>query len=74
MKQELMLSCVTGGEINGVRIVERDTSATCLDRLGGRVCKTKYLIVNDNRSEDYKGVRVRKLYTYKISDGRGERT
>ena len=42
---------------------------TCLDRLGERVCKTKYLIANDDRSEEYKGVRDCKLYNCKISDG-----
>jgi len=52
---------VTGGGIGGVRIVERNTSATCLDRLGGRVCKTKYFIANDDKSEEYKGVKVCKL-------------
>ena len=52
---------MTGGGIDGVRIVERDISATCLNRLGGRVCKTKYLIANDDKSEEYKGLRVCKL-------------
>ena len=53
---------MTGGGIGGVRIVEGSTSATCLDRQGGRVCKTKYLIVNDDKNEEYKRVRVCKLY------------
>ena len=65
---------MTGGGISGVRIVERNTSATCLDRRGGRVCKTKYLIVNDDKNKEYKGVRVCKLYRCNISDGQGERT
>ena len=64
-----MLRCVTGGGIGDVRIVERNTSATCLDRRGGSVCKTKYLIVNDDKSEEYKGVRVCILHRCKYFDG-----
>ena len=60
---------MTGGEIGGVRIVERNTSATCLERRGGRVCNTKYLIVDDDMREEYKGVSGCKLYRCKISDG-----
>ena len=52
-----MFWCVTGGEIDGGRIVERNTSATCLDKLGERVYKTKNLIANDERSEEFKRVR-----------------
>ena len=40
---------MTAGGIGGVKIVERITSAICLDRRGGRVCKTKYLIVKDDK-------------------------
>ena len=60
---------MTGGESGDGRIVEMNTSATSLDRLGGRVCKTKYLIANDDKSKEYKGVRNCKLYNCKISDG-----
>ena len=52
---------MTGGGTGGARIEEMNTSATNLDRLGGRVYRTKYLIANDDKSEEYKELRVYKL-------------
>lgn len=60
-----MMGRKMGGEI----ILERKTSATCLERQGGRVCKTKDQMYTDESRENYKGTRGDTFYEIKMFDG-----
>ena len=59
---------MTGGDMGYGRILERKPLVTCLEKQGGRMCKTKHWICDDDKKEWYKGMRGDKLYQIKIAE------
>ena len=57
-----------GEDIRGGRILERKTVPTSLERQDGRVCKTRYRIIIDEKIKGYNRTRGHKLYKVKIFD------